>query len=684
MRGSIWLRYAGAFATLLFATTVRASELRVYPVAGLYGLEQTDCNPSSDPATVQTAKIAKVFCPQLTADHRQAIGRNFRERVAAAFPGTISSLSEQVGAGETPEASLSKTAIASLQISRADLWLVDKGPVYDVYVPITVSLFLTNALSGEVLFVQNYSTIVEGTLSKDHYLDQAPREMASHLDDAISALVTKAAARFKPYALSGTVRGKLADGYVFDLGRKGGVREGDTIGADAKAVFSDANYSVIEPILGGLTVGQGLSRQVAQPVDVLAKPSALVVVAAYPEGMSRGYINAEFEDALGEDAALAIAPVNPSFAKLRTLIIGEAKVASAYENTRVTPDYFVRLSVEVLKPLDLPSNLTYARRQVFEADAFVEVVDHAGRVIFATRGSNRIVDEVLHGVSFSPEQRQDTVVKNALGAAAAALSKGFHPAKLRLEAQPAGDDVQIADAGGALALGAKAALLRRFGSVPGVAGDVWAPVGNLEVVSFDPGGAHARFGDVEPRRARAGDQIAYDSGTGPIAQSRRQFAPCEGPNGSPSVSQRGAITEPLFGEIALNSFVGAFQAPVRLAHFDAELGPFLGQFADARQLGAMHPRPVDICFEAVSQIDPAGEKAAASGQVSPIYHTGVGYALLRDGQKVAGAGLQQTLTATSLPVQSDPATRDASLQYDLVKPVAELATQVAHGLRPPE
>jgi hypothetical protein len=421
-----------ACAIMAACGAARAQDLRVYPVAGVYGLRGSTCDTSPSPVAAQ-AQVASIFCPQLQP---ALLGRRFRELTAAAFAHSVTDLAAQAGNGETPEASLSKTVIASLHVSRADLWVLEKPASDDVYVPITLSLMLTNALSGEVMFVQNYSTVIQGTMAKASVQNQVTRQFPAQLDAALQALVTQAASRFKPYPQSGRVRAKVGDRYVFDLGRKAGVREGDMIGPDAKVVFSDTNYAIVEPLLGSLSVGQALSRQAAQPVEALEKPSALVVVAEAPTGVPRGYLNVLFEDAVGEGAGLAIAPVNPGFADLRRLALGEARVSGAYSGRRIVPDYFVRLSVSTLKPLDLETNLQHARRQVYEAYAFVEVIDHSGRVVFATHGSNRISDEVLNGVGFSPDQRRDTVIKNAIVEAAQALAKGFRPAKLRLDARP--------------------------------------------------------------------------------------------------------------------------------------------------------------------------------------------------------------------------------------------------------
>lgn len=652
--------------------------MRVYPVAGVYGLEGSACDPTPAPGMPAQAQVFEAFCSALAPSR---LGARFRQLAGAAFPGAVTDIATQVGSGETAQAALSKTVIATLHVSRADLWIVEKPAVNDVYVPITLSLLLTNALSGEVIFVENNSTIVQGTLGKATYQAQVSSQFPEQLDAALRTVVASAAERFKPYALSGRVRARAGDRYVFDLGRKGGIREGDLIGPDARVVFSDADYSIIEPLLGSLSVGQTLTRQVAQPVEVLEKPSALVVVAKAPDGVSRAYLNTLFEDAIGQGAGLAVAPVNPSFTGLRRLALGEARLSSDYGSRRAIPDYFIRLSVAALEPLDLETNLENAHRQIVEARAFVEVIDHAGRVVYATRGANRITDQVLHGIGFSPEQRRDTAIKNAIVDAAAALSKGFRPAKLRLEVRPVGDEVEIADPGGALALGAHAVLLRKLGSAPDIASEVWTPVGSLQVSAVSADGVRARSADPTPLKAHTGDRAAFESVAGPVA-SRRQFTPCAKPGGSVSVSQRGAVAMPMFEPIALNSFAAAFPAPVRLPDFNEELRPYIADFAGVDALPLLQPAAPDVCFEPVYQVDLQGEKTAG-GFVTPTYSLAMGYVLRRNGEKVASAALQQSLTATATPSSAAPAARANALQYDLVAAASQLTLQALKGVKPP-
>lgn len=664
-------------AALLSTGSALAQTLSVLPVKGVYGLNPSSCEPGEG---LVTAQIAEVFCSQLGQAERLRLGAHFAAQVRAAFPNVVYDLSGQVQAGESAEGRLSKTVIATLHVSRVDLWRVDKPAAVDAYVPLTVSLFLTNALSGEVLFVENYSTVVQGTLSRETFLDQARAQLPGQLSASVDALVARAAVRFKPYGVSGTVRSRIGDRFVFDIGRKGGIRDGDTIGADAQVVYADANYSIIEPLLGTLREGQNLSRQLAQPVEVLERPSALVVVAELPTGVSRGYVTSVFEDAIGQFAGLAVTPVNPSFSAIRALALGEARVSSSTSSRRALPEYFVRVSLAALDPLDIPTNIEGTRRRIFEGRAFVEVMDRNGRVVFATQGVDRITEDVAGGIAFAPEQRRDTVLKNALTKAAQNLGKDFRPAKLRLDAKASGEQVAIIDPGGALGLGATAVVLRKgSGTVAGEA--VWAPLGRVQVTSVDAAGALARSMEVEPIRVRPGDQVAFESG-GALLESRMRFSPCLDRQGKVDVSRRGSSEQPLYGMIAVNSFAAGFRGPVYLPGFPGELESLAADFSGADELGALKAQPSDVCFSPVHQVSAQGEKTVGEF-VQPQFAVALGFVLKRGDQRLGGAGLQSVLSGTGLPATADPEDRARALQLDLAAEASKLTLQAARSLKPP-
>ena len=647
-------------------------------MAGLFGPDQSGC--LTDAAT-PAVRIAPALCSHFSGGQSAAWGQQFERLMISRFGDSIRlSLNEPLAAGLTREAMLSQTVVASLHLSRADLWTVPKQSVLEVHMPITLSLMMTNVLTGEVMLVESISTDVSGDMLANDFEARALAEFPEHFNKLMGDLVSAAELRFQPNAISGTVRGRAGQRFVFDVGRRGGLREGNQIGADATVVFADADYSIVEPGLDSLSVGQTLARQIAQPVDVLARPSMLVVIASAPDGLAPAYLKTLMEDALGGASGFAVMPVNPSLPGIRDLSLGQARVSP---RLRSLPDYFLRLSVAALDPIEADTNVAGVRRRVQEARAFIEVINHEGRVVFASQGMDQQIDEIVGGMALSTELRRDAAVKNAIIRAATELSTEFRPSRLRLDVRPDGDDIRIADSGGVLSPGIDALVVRRIGRVSGIEGDVWAPVTDVEVTAIDGSDAMARYAGMETPRIQRGDQVAYEA-AGPGSRSRRVFSQCL-KDGRLSVSVRGTVVQPLFEQIAVNSFAAAFKGAVRIETFDNELGALSlgGQFEGIRDLGIFAQAPGEICFEPVHQVNALGDRTGRGRFVVGTYDLTIGYRLLRGGERVGGAGLQQTLSATGVPASESPDYRDRSLQIDLATAATELTRNSARDLVPP-
>lgn len=677
-------------AGLVTGGAAGATELSIFPIQGVYGLDRTGCarlsagsNGASDP-TRDTAKIHPAFCQALEIEKRAHLGDVFVRSMQEHFQGVIGQLAVGGNSGISAESRLSQVVIASLQLSRADLWTVEKANgAVDTYVPVTLTLFLSNALTGEVLFTENRSTIIEGRLEAARLHEDVGAQFPGLLEGEIQTLVQNAAGRFRPYPVQATVRDKVGDRYVVDAGRNAGLMTGDTMGADARVRYSAADYAVVEPLLGEFKIGQTIERRVAQPVESLRKPKAVVVVSRPPEGTARPYLTSLFEDAVGAKAAVAIMPINPGFASLRTRALGDAQLSSSLENERALPDYFIRLTVEELEPTRVGTNLTYAELHTYEARAFIEVADQTGRIIFATQGEGRIVDEVNHGISLPAESRRDTAIKNALIDGANKLAAGFRLQAVRLDTQPTDDGNVIVTDQGRLARGQSLLLLRDMGGVTGIKGRVWAPVGAMETGEPSEDGMAARFTDPLPPKPRRGDQVEIDT-SGTATSSRLRFAQCEAQPGMPSVSNRGTVEFPMYGRIAFNSFAAGFKGAVFATGLwnDIQEQQILAQFGKKDRLALGYRDAPHMCVEPAYHIVTAGEEQSGN-RIAPKVQLAVGYVLKQNDARVDSAGLQVTLTGTSVPMGTDPATRAAVLQGDLARETTTLTRKAAEQLAVP-
>lgn len=659
-------------------TAEQERTLQIWAAPGLYGLDRTACNrENGQPASGDTAKIHRELCPLFTAPEARAVyGRNFAKLVGEAFPHVVSNPVGDQTEGVAVARRLSGTLIASLQISRADIWTVDKGAdISEVFLPITLTLDLTNAVTGEVMFTESLSVRPTSKFDNKVIFTSSRQQLPAHINATIAELVRNAAARFKPYPLAATVRGAKDGLYVVDKGRKAGLRTGDQIGGDATVVFADANYAVIKPILDSYKPGDTVSRQVAAPAEYLARPNALIVTASVPDGMSGEYITRIFEENLGTTAVLGTMPVNPSFAQLRDLALGKAGFSSQAKNQRSLPDFFIRLQAYAMEPTRLPSKIPGKFFDTFESYAIADVVDRSGRVMFSASVSDRIVDDVVGTMGFSIEQRQDTVVRNALFKLAQRIGLEFKPRNVRLPATGQGNADYALDPGGALAIGTRGVVLRKAGNFAGINDDVLFPVGTYQVADLEAGRGLLQNFDIKTPRLRGGDLFVFDSGA-QASQSRRAFAMCPPQQITDSVGD--LSNDLLMRALGQSAFNQSFGVPTFLGDIPLLAGSRMAQFPGASDLGALQARPQDICFTPIFRFSGGAMVKADGDQMAGQFQITLGFTLHQAGQKIAGSGTRFEMTSSTMPQSTSTATMSSIARRDFA---AQMQKQAVTALK---
>ncbi|AHE52395.1 hypothetical protein [Sphingomonas sanxanigenens] len=669
MRGGLLLATAAAVTAAAAASPAAAqvSAPHVWAVRGVYGFDAQSCGTE---AGLEAAMIAPEFCATVAAA-QAPLAERFQQAMLARFPGAEAKFAQSLPAGTTPNARLKATLIASLRLTRATMWRVDKAAGSDGFLPVTLTLDIANADTGEVVFTRSRSAVGQGVYPTAQVEQRLRAELPAHLDATMQALVTEAAAAWKPYAQSAKIVGKVDAGYVIDRGRAQGIRAGASVGSDVaegEVAYAGAGYAIVRPLLGDYREGQVLTRTAVTPVALLAKPSVLVAVDRMPRGYGRLYLTEILQDALGAGGGFAPMPVAPGFARLRAAAVGEAGAEAGRQ--RALPDYVARVSVVPLPSAVFASNIPGVTIERHQADAFVDLVDRSGRVVYSAHGTGLITDQISGDTRFSPDQRRDTVVRNALIDAAAKLAR-FKPQPLQLPIATAGADrILIADKGGALPLGAQLVVLRNEGRKPGIEGPVFAPVGLVRTVELAEGGLIAVNADAAKISLRAKDVVAIDQAGKPLL-ARRALVQCAAP-----VDDRGSVAAGWWSIAAESAFAGQFAAPVRIAGLPGLLARYRTDFAGWDSFAPAQPVTTDQCFRPVIAFDPGRGKGGAQ------YGMTVGYTLMRGATKVAGQGLEAMLSPTEVPAGTPAPSRSAMLEQDLMANALPLAISAAAALKP--
>jgi hypothetical protein len=637
-------------ATLAVPASAQEQELKIWPDDGIYGLEQTNCNrPTDRSPRTDTAKIHLELCDLFAdASELQAkYGQYFVQLMKNKFPGVVDKPGDGLPDGVPVSRQLSNSLIASLHISRADVWEINnRTGASAVFLPFSVTLNLTNASSGEVMFTQSMSIIPESVFATRDIFTPARQALPDEIRAGIAQLVQSSAARFKPYPLKATVKSKIGDAYVIDKGRMAGLRRDNKIADDAKVIFADASYAIIKPLIEDLKVGQVVQRQLTAPAEYLAKPSVVTIPGNMPENMSSVYLTQVFEEVLGTQGVLSIMPVNESFPKLRGKAIFRAGISSTAEAKRELPDYLLRLDVHTTPQSEVQTNVEGVTIATFEAYATASIVDRSGRVVFSASSPSRKSDQIVSGIGFSSSQMQDTAAKNALSLLAQRISREFKPQNIRLPIQDASSGGLVDDLAGSLSRNTAGLVIRKVGKISDIKDDVWVPVSDDQYVVSNIQGTMASIKSQDPlaRKIQRGDLFVFDGGS-LLTQSRKSFSLCAGPplldNQSLDLSNEDVIKS-----IGLSVFAQSYPAPIYLPELSAQAEPRMKWFPGWSNLGAAQQFTPDYCFRPVLRSTLIGASKPSGGRTSYKYNIVMGYAIFRGAEKLTGSGLSAELTSS--------------------------------------
>ena len=151
---------------MLFSAWANAN-IQIYPLKGIFGLEQ-GCR--TDPSKYE-ANGSSIVC-----DFSQAIDNDvIRKQAEQLFvQGLKQSFGEKI-VDTISQKTKNRTYVASLEVLRASEYIVKKDSTAEIFLPVTLSLKLTNVLSGEVIYsdsvtlsqpIQVLTTEIDSTATK--------------------------------------------------------------------------------------------------------------------------------------------------------------------------------------------------------------------------------------------------------------------------------------------------------------------------------------------------------------------------------------------------------------------------------------------------------------------------------------------------------------------------------------
>ncbi|MFL6675671.1 MAG: hypothetical protein ACJ8LG_20545 [Massilia sp.] len=637
-----------------------ASQLKLYPVRGLFVA----------PPEQGGALIHPLF---RTAVPNVQGGEQFRDEFVKAFPDAALTVADK---------DKRWTLVSSMQVVRASHYSVDKvDGTSDVLVPVSGSLYFTNAISGEVLYTVAGTYYARATVNgSGKQVDDARLQamFVSAYKGLVADLLARAREQFKPHTVAGAVKREWNGLYILDRGQDAGIAKGDALsdpdGNTLDVVYSAPGYAVGSPSLGKIAVNASYARETNLSLSDIKKPRVMVLVDQVPDGFPADIVRHLFSDQLGAGAPVSVVHVNPLFASVLATAFSSTGLSSENSGKRELPDFFIRLNVPESRSFELPTSLRNTTTRSYRTMATAELVDRTGRVLYATSGEDRIDDQVVAGMGFDVASRREVSLKNALLALAKRIGAELKFERVELPLQSLAP-LAVQDRNGMLAQGEQLTVFRGIGKVDGVAGEVRVPFQELNVDGVSEGAASAAPGLPLTRAVlpfAPGDVVLLDANSGGHGVTRRRFAAC-GP-----AEKLGAVELPAFGELALNTFERNFKAPFYSTSFFGQVRQLVGPDSRFKSNIKLEMTPPDYCVEPVYRVDVGGAQCGGEPRVCTDSATVRITYRIRNGATIAArSGLETKMTGSGYLANASQADHKNSLDSDLLDASGKLAKEIA-------
>lgn len=652
MRRSLLTLSAAAALAALGGPARAAGGVGLYVVPGIFFDDAQAGN-----AAALSSKIDPGFRPAL--EMKQAVA-GLQQRAQAYFKDLTPSIDGK---------NRLRTLALSVQVTRVSRYQIDKSDgTVDIYLPITLSLYFSNPMTGEVL--QSFSKTrydvmtvskAQGPSTIDAKVAQAYRDgFAALLDSALAA----AAKQFNPYVVEARVADTWRGFVVLDKGYQAGIGKGDILNDGASEIrveYAGQGYAVAVPVLGSPGKGTVFSRAGTMALSDVKKPRVLALVSDSNPDLSEAVVTQLFTDKLGTGAPFSTLPLNANFSQVQASIDSHTAIGHEVSGKRALPDYFIRMVVPPARQYALPTNLSYKTQRSYQAWAFAELLSRNGRVLYAADVTQRIDDTVTDRAGFHAADRREVVLKNALHDLADRFAKEvrFRPLTLKVSAA-ASDRFEVEDPGMSLQAGDTIRVYHGIGKPGSLDEEALIPTWEASVTGRE--GSRVSATPIlpvagKPPRPESGDVVFVDSVTGAGAGGQR-LAYCPA-----AKSQVGSVALERFDWLA---YAGAATAKIVLINPDlAELvkGRVGGQSGFAQDL-SLRPGSYDRCLEALYRID-AKDRPCEDGTCAQRYNVRLAYRQRSGGSIVRQAILEHAFTTNGFPAATDAADIGAMQAIDL-------------------
>lgn len=540
----------------LLTSGAAEANIQIYPAQGIFGLDQP-CRKSAD---VIEANGSSISC-----DFSQAVSKaTIRDQVARDFQNQLK-LPDQI-VNTISQQNKHRTYIASLDVTRASEYVVNKDSTAEIFLPVTLSLKLTNILSGEVIYSDSATLsqpiqVLASDINAAATRQAVQQKFQSSLLTLTQQLTADLQQKFKVSEIETAVIDQWKSYLVLNKGFNHGISKDDELSSPTgdliRIVHADSDYAVALPVLVNGSPKK-FSKIATNTRQAANKPKVLLVDVLTYQGESKDLIEQVFADAVGENASFSLTPVNKRYSTLAQSVAEQTGLANQEAiHQRELPEFFIRLSIiPVIGYQKQVGKIT--QQQVVHSEVFAEIIDRSGRVIYSAHETDEISETISQGMGFSLDVRKEIALKNALIKLGKKFQQGIQFTRSDLQVANGGSDtITIQDAGERLTTGMKVHVYNREKVA---ARNVLIPTWEATIIERQGSKVKAQLdfpvSGNNRLAVRSGDSVLIDSHA-PIGDSKQARVLCEGLH----TEQVGEIPFYGFGPLLYHAFTSQSKRP---------------------------------------------------------------------------------------------------------------------------
>lgn len=647
----------------LGSTAVAAEGMEVYPVPALFVSDKV----------LDNQQFARAISSDGSGKSRDyAIGR-FLKTFAESFPTSKKTIDAQ---------NRYSTFAVYLQVPRVSIYRVVKSEtLVDLYLPMTMTISFANMGTGEILYTYTYTYYSKreatfASLSDDSATVGLYRDT---FDSLLEKVVTTAKQEFRPFSVSATVRMNWKGLYILDKGNSEGIVKGDTLvgpqSMPLEVLYASANYSVAKPLMGEPNTGMVFNKLSNGNLDELKKPKVMLMpgTTIARTGIPEQMVYQLFINALGKDAAFSLISVDKGFYDAQAVVTRETGLSQDVTRQRDLPDFFLRLSFAGPVSATVPSNKKDVQYDEHTARVCGDFLDRSGRALYGSCIDEKISDEVINGIRFAREDREEVVVKNGLIKLADDFRKSVKFRRFDLPVQPGeGDQLGLTDKAGLVGVGNNEQVFKTLKKVDGIDGEVQVPTWQVNVTArTDTQVELALLGGATPDlpKPAKGDKVIIEGLVTEVKDALSRFALCKNDNPEPAEG----VTKQVYYSIVHSLGYPMYDGDTFNKALSTVKSAAYG-FKPSTDEKPLPPTEIGYCIEPITKV--ALEKnEQKDGYSSQVFKVTAALKVHRGNNVVWKKGLQQTVTV-SCPDGSEKEYVDFEVYKAICGLVSDLAKKV--------